>query len=168
MRRPIIVFAALGFLTFCPSFANADMCFRYQKTGGGTLVAKGQRLPAVNTCAPLAMFEHGGLAGAATGSICRDIADFTIIFHYTYDACIGPGHYFESATCRLQIQNGDLPTVSSTCRGTLAGGSGFFEIDDAVLEYCDGTKFPVLGGGGGQCFAGGFRHNRIEQTPSNK
>ena len=169
MRRPIMIFAALASFIVYPTLARADMCFRYQKTGGGTLVVKGGKLPAVNTCEPLAMFESGGLAGAATGSICRDINDFTVIFQYTYDACIGPGHYFESATCRLQIQNGNLPTVSSTCRGTLAGGSGFFEIDDAVLEYCDGAKFPVLGGGGGQCFAGGFRHNKIDPaTPSSK
>ena len=95
MRRPIMIFAALASFIVYPTLASADMCFRYQKTGGGTLVVKGGKLPAVNTCEPLAMFESGGLAGAATGSICRDINDFTVIFHYTYDACIGPGHYFE-------------------------------------------------------------------------
>jgi hypothetical protein len=162
MGTKALIAATAAFLATCTTASYADMCFRYQKTGGGTLVAKGAKLPAVNTCEPLPMFEFGGLAGAATGSICRDINDFTIVFHYTYDACIGPGHYFESATCRLQIQNGDLPTVSSTCRGTLADGSGFFEVDDAKLEYCDGAKFPVLGGGGGQCFAGGPIRHKIE------
>jgi|SRR6266568_1003209 hypothetical protein len=167
LRKGLLLIAALGLIIASQSGARADMCFRYQVTGGGTLVAKGAKLPAVNTCEPLAMFENGGLAGAATGSICRDINDFTIIFHYTYDACIGPGSYFESATCRLQIQNGNLPTVSSSCRGTLAGGVPFLEVNDAILEFCDGTKLPVLGGGGGQC-VGGFSHRKLEpaMTPS--
>ena len=160
MRKSFMIVLTLASLAFVES-ARADMCFRYQTSGGGTLVAKGAKLPAVNTCEPLAMFENGGLAGAATGSICVDINDFTVLFHYTYDACIGPGNYFESATCRLQIQNGDLPTVSSSCRGTLAGGAGFLEVNDAILEYCDGG--PVLGGGGGQC-VGGFSHRKREPS----
>jgi hypothetical protein len=141
--------------------ARADLCFRYQTTGGGTLVARGAKLPAVNTCEPLAMFEQGGYGGAATGTICRDIADFTIIFQYTYDGCLHD--YFESGICRLQIQNGNLPTVSSTCRGTLAGGASFHEIDDGILEVCDGI--PVPGGGGGQCLARGFKHHTAEPQP---
>jgi hypothetical protein len=155
MLRKDLLAAVLGLVVTCAPIAKADICFRYQKTSGGTLVAKGAKLPAVNTCEPMALFESGGLAGAATGSICRDINDFTLVFHYTYDSCIGPDSYSESATCRLQIQNGNLPTVSSTCRGT-ANGTGFFEIDDAVMEFC-GDGISVPGGGGGQCL-GGFSH----------
>ncbi len=156
---------ALALMVVHEQSAKADLCFRYQATGGGTLVAKAAKLPAVNTCEPLAMFESGGLLGAATGSICVDVADFTIVFHYTYDGCIGPSSYFESATCRLQIQNGNLPTVSSSCRGTLAGGTPFAEINDAVLEYCDGANLPVLGGGGAQC-AVPFSHHKIDAAPN--
>ena len=129
----------------------ADLCFHYQKTGGGTLVAKRMLLPAVNTCAPLAMFENGGLIGAATGSICVDNEDFTVIFHYTYDGCLE--NYFESGTCRLQIQNGDLPTVSSSCRVTLADGTSFLEIDDGKLEHCNVASVP---GGGGSTVCSGI------------
>jgi hypothetical protein len=143
--------------------ARADLCFRYRTTSGGTLVARGASLPAVNTCAPLAMFEQEGYGGAATGTICVDAADFTVIFQYTYDGCISD--YFESGICRLQIQNGNLPTVSSTCRGTLAGGASFHEIDDGILEVCDGI--PVSGGGGGQCLARGKRHN-VEPVMPNR
>jgi hypothetical protein len=68
------------------------------------------------------MYEaaSGGLGGAATGSICTDgTADNTIVYHYTYDGCTG--NYFESGTCRLQLNGdgqhpGDLPTGGSTCR----------------------------------------------------
>jgi hypothetical protein len=53
------------------------MCFRYltAATAGGTLVAKGAKLPAPNTCETLALFEklQTGLEGAATGSICVDV-----------------------------------------------------------------------------------------------
>jgi hypothetical protein len=139
--------------------ARADLCFRYQLTGGGTLVARGAKLPAVDTCEPLAMFENGGYFGAATGTICRDINDFTVIFQYTYDGCTTD--YFESGICRLQIQNGSLPTVSSTCRGTLAGGTFFHETNDGIIEVCAGI--PVLGGGGAQC-KGGFKHHTDEPT----
>ena len=83
MNKKALIAATAAFLATCTTASFADMCFRYQKTGGGTLVAKGAKLPAVNTCEPLPMFESGGLAGAATGSICRDINDFTVIFHYT-------------------------------------------------------------------------------------
>jgi len=128
------------------------------------LLPKGVSLPAVNTCQPLALFERGGLGGAAAGSICVDDADFTVVFHYTFHSCVGaPGSWFESATCRLQLASGGtLPTVSSSCRGT-ANGSGFLEVNDAILEFCDGG--PVLGGGGAQC-AAGDPYPRRTMTPS--
>jgi hypothetical protein len=115
----------------------ADLCFQYG-SGGGIVVAKGATLPKANTCQSLAMYEvgAGGREGAATGSICQDWAGATVIFHYTYDACIGhPGSYFESATCRLQLNNGNLPTTSSSCRGKVNNGD--FADSTLKLWSCD-------------------------------
>lgn len=162
-RKGLPLIVALGLVITSAPIAKADLCFRYQNTGGGVLVARGAKLPAVNTCEPLAMFEAGGFGGAATGTICRDINDFTVIFQYTYDGCTTD--YFESGICRLQIQNGSLPTVSSTCRGTLAGGAHFFESNDGKIELCDAAQYPVPGGGGGQCY-GGFKHHTVEPEVS--
>jgi hypothetical protein len=159
LRKGLLLVTALGLVIVSSPVARADMCFSYKKSGGGTLVAKGAKLPATNTCETLALFESGGQGGAATGSICMDNATFTIIFHYTYDGCTA--NYFESATCALQIQNGNLPTVSSSCRGT-ANGSPFQEVNDAVLEPCEVTAIP--GGGGGRC-TGGFSHRTGVSAP---
>ena len=93
LHKHLLRIAIFGLVVVSAPFAKADMCFRYTTTGGGTLVAKGGKLPATNTCEPLAFFEEGGLAGAATGSICVDVNDFTVVLHYTYDGCIGPGSY---------------------------------------------------------------------------
>jgi hypothetical protein len=122
----------------------------------------------------LALFESGSLIGAANGMICRDtVGGVTIVFHYTYDACIGPGSYFESATCRLQLNNdGNFPTVSGVCRGMLAGGSGpnhpltAFLDDTPKIDQCVAVDVP--GGGGGQCFAGGkgFLHKELDDKQS--
>jgi hypothetical protein len=142
-RSRLTLLPLLGIAFACPTAARADLCFRYQKSGGGTLVAKNARLPAPNACESLAMFEvegkdgpsTKGLEGAATGSICTDVAGATVIFHYTYDGCLGPGSYFESATCRLKLQNGALPTTFGGCRGK-ANQSDFHD-DSAILSTCD-------------------------------
>ncbi len=113
---PLIV--ALGSVFVGLPAARADICFQY-KTGGAPTVAKGAKLPAKNTCVPLALFEAdepGSRGGAANAMLCRD-NDITLVFHYDYDACTGPGSYSESATCRLSIPNGDLPTAASSCNG---------------------------------------------------
>jgi hypothetical protein len=128
--------------------AQADLCFRYQKSGGGTLVARGATLPAPDTCQTFAFFEKKespddpGLAGAATGSICVEPEDETIaIFHYTYDGCMGPFSYFESATCRFQLRNDhSLPSIFGGCRGKVSGEDKLmhdFDDDSAILESCD-------------------------------
>jgi hypothetical protein len=150
--------AAFGFVIISTPDAKADLCFRYQNTSSGTLVARGAKLPAENTCEPLAMFEDGGFLGAATGTICVSATGFTVIFQYTYDGCVAD--YFESGICRLQIQNGTLPTVSSTCRGTLAGGTFFHEFNDGIIEVCSGIQVPS--GGGGQCRP--FKHHTVEPS----
>jgi hypothetical protein len=92
--------------------------------------------------------------------ICRDGVDNrTIIFHYTYNGC--SSDYFESATCRIQLDDSNR-TASSSCRGTLSSGTPFIENNDAVIEMCSGNIIP--GGGGGQC-SGGFSHRTGVQVP---
>jgi hypothetical protein len=170
-HRAILFSAALIGLSLAnPPDAKADLCFRYG-SGGGTLVAKGATIPREGTCQSLALYEvqPGGRAGAANGLVCRDgpgSGGVTIIFHYNYDACIGPGSYTESATCRLQLNNaGNLPTVGSSCRGT-ANGSPFFDLT-LRLDNCAGVDTTVPGGGGGQCFAGsGFSHQKLDEEQS--
>jgi hypothetical protein len=168
-RKCLLLIAALTLVAGSAQNARADMCIQYKKTGGGILVAQGARVPAVNTCQPLAMYEAaiGGLGGAATGSICTDgTSDTTLVYHYTYDGCTGD--YFESGTCRLQLNEGNLPTTSSTCRITLGGGVFYLEIDDLQIWTCDGSQgsLRVPGGGGGQCFAGGRRRSGPTVSPS--
>ena len=162
--------AVIGLSLANPPNARADLCFHYS-TGGGTLVARDATLPRESTCQPLALFEAGGRIGAANGMLCRDtVGGATLVFHYTYDACVGPGSYFESATCRLQINNaGSLPTVSGICRGVFASGSGHQTLTTFVdgspkIEQCTGVDVP--GGGGGQCFGKGFFHKELDENQS--
>jgi hypothetical protein len=157
LKKRLLLAVALGFVIGSTTSARADLCFRYQKSGGGKAVARGATLPARDTCNSLALFESGGGAGAANGVICRDgVENRTILFHYTYHSCLGP-NYFESGTCRMQLDDNNN-FVSSTCRGTFAtngGMSTFLVIDDGVVESCTGIVVP--GGGGGACF-GSFFH----------
>jgi len=115
----------------------ADLCFQYG-SGGGIAVARGATVPAPNKCQNLALYEVGaaGLEGAATGSICQDWAGATLVFHYTYDACLGnPGGYFESATCRIELKDGRLPSTASSCRGKVNNGT--FTDDTLKVWSCD-------------------------------
>ena len=164
--------AVIGLSLANPPNAGADLCFRYG-SGGGTAVARDATIPKQGTCQALALFETGGRAGAANGMICRDsVGGVTLVFHYTYDACIGPGSYFESATCRAQLDSNDnLPTVSSYCRGMYATGSGShqnliaFQDGTLKVEQCAGVDVP--GGGGGQCFAGrGLSQGELDEKQS--
>jgi hypothetical protein len=92
--------------------------------------------------------------------ICRDGVDNrTIIFHYTYNGC--GSDYFESATCRIQLDDSNQ-TTSSSCRGTLSNGTAFRELNDAVIETCSGLVIP--GGGGAACW-GGFSHRTGAEVP---
>ena len=84
--KGLLLVVSLGVVFIGVPNAKADLCFRYAKSGGGTLVARGAQLPASGNCQPLALFESGGLIGAANGMICRDNTDGrTIVFHYTYN-----------------------------------------------------------------------------------
>jgi hypothetical protein len=83
-------------------------------THGGFLRQKccfafGATLPALpNSCTPVTLVEQseGGRGGIATGSIFMGDTGSsrpTLVYQYTYDACAGPGGYFESATCPIDI-----------------------------------------------------------------
>ena len=117
LRKALLLTAALSLIIgSTPNAGGADLCFRYKKSGGGTLVARGAQLPARDTCHSLALFESGGQGGHANGMICRDnVESTTIRFHYTYDGCLGGPTWFESGTCYIQLtaNNG---FVSSSCR----------------------------------------------------
>jgi hypothetical protein len=165
MHRTILLSAVIGLSLANATGARADLCFRYTKSGGGTLVAKDAKVPEPGTCqplAPLALFEVGGALGAANGMICRDgpgVGGRLILFHYNYDACLGsgdpePNSYTESGTCRLQLGSagsGSLPTQFSFCRLTLSGGkpgsygvrSHVPQLDDLQITECFGLDPPT-------------------------
>lgn len=129
-RKGVLLIAFLVPAFASTSDARADMCFQYG-SGGGVTIAIGAKVPPINTCTPVSLVEqiYGGRLGLATGSICRSEEGGsrpTLVFQYTYDACTGPGGYFESATCRIDLGiNGDLPTKpsdqNSYCNGVYAG-----------------------------------------------
>jgi hypothetical protein len=145
-RRAMPLASAAALSLVVSTAAHADLCFRYTKSGGGTVVARGAKVPAPNTCITLALYEvdgrYGkGLQGAATGSLCTDWAGATMIYHYTYDGCLGPNRYFESATCRLQLRDGNVPTTFGGCRGTV-NNTGFTD-DSLVAEFCNGEDVAL-------------------------
>ena len=95
-RKSLSLIAGLGLVFVNSPRSNADICFQYG-TGGAPLVARGVSLPAKNSCVPLALFEaneFGTRLGAANGMLCRD-NDITLVYHYNYNACTGPGNYAE-------------------------------------------------------------------------
>jgi hypothetical protein len=139
LHKSLLLMASVGALLACPS-AQADVCFQYG--GQAPLVAKGAKLPPPNACIPVPVveqdFQPGQLSrvGIATGSLCMGdpgSGDPIVVFQYTYDACQGPGSYFESATCRIDILSSSgggvisLPTEnpgskqSSYCNGVYTG-----------------------------------------------
>ena len=149
LRKSLLFIGTLGLVIASPLAAKADICFRYQ-TGGGTLVAKGANLPARNTCENLAMFEVGGLAGAATGSLCKGWNDNSVVYHYAYHSCLGPGSYFESGTCYGHLSTGQLPLTNSSCRIT-ANGSPFLDTTLSIFSGPDCVKLNVPDANGPEC-----------------
>jgi hypothetical protein len=180
LRKRMLFIASL-----LPVFANtpaaqADICFQYG-SGGAVAIAIGAKVPPVNTCIPVSIVEqiYGGRLGLATGSICNSEQGSsrpTLVFQYTYDACSGPGGYFESATCRidLEIPSGDLPNQPSSqkslCNGVYVGlqpnqSGPLKQFNDFTLRAwnCTGGPFVVPGGGSAQCFAYRLRNGSVDQ-----
>jgi hypothetical protein len=182
LRKGVLLTAFLVPVFASTPGARADMCFQYG-TGGGVAIAIGAKVPAINTCTPVSLVEqiYGGRLGLATGSICRSEEGSsrpTLVFQYTYDACSGPGGYFESATCRIDLGiNGDLPTTqpkdqNSWCNGVFANpaphqSGPLTHFNDPTLRvwYCTGGPFVVPGGGSAQCFALSRQHTKTDETP---
>ncbi len=184
-RKGLLLIASLG-----PIFTNvgvrADICFQYG-TGGGVVVAKGAKLPAPNACTPVTLVEQfeGGRIGIATGSICTGDTGSsrpTLVYQYTYDACAGPGGYFEFATCRIDISGSSLggavdlprePTQQpSSCNGVYADPTAnqsgpLTQFTDETLKVWSCNNFPLVpAGGGAQClgFAKRFSHPPSGET----
>ena len=172
LRKSLMLSGSLG-------LARADICFEYGT--GGFSIAVGAKVPAVpDTCIRVSLAEQlgpGSRAGVATGTICRAAQGSskpTLVVQYTYDSCVGPGSYFESATCRLDLDiNGDLPSAKdpsqiSSCNGVyvglLPGHSGpLHQLTDTTLKAWNCTPGPlgaVIGGGGAQCLAGQSKEDR--------
>lgn len=170
LRKGVLLTAFLLPIVDSTPSALADICFQYG-TGGGISIAIGAKVPPVNTCTPVSLVEqiYGGRLGLATGSICNSEQGSsrpTLVFQYTYDACSGPGGYFESATCRidLEIPSGNLPdqpsNQNSWCNGVYVSLSSnksgpLTQFNDSSLKAwnCAGGPFVVPGGGSTQCFA---------------
>jgi hypothetical protein len=185
MLRKVVLLTAFLLPVFASApVAQADICFQYG-TGGGIAIAIGAKVPPVNTCTPVSLVEqiYGGRLGLATGSICNSEQGSsrpTLVFQYTYDACSGPGGYFESATCRidLEVPSGNLPNQPSNqnswCNGVYvslpSNQSGpLTQFNDSTLKAwnCTGGPFVVPGGGSAQCFARRLRDRTVE-SPATK
>ena len=112
LRQGLTFLAMLGLAAVHAPGARADLCFRYG-SGGGTLVAKGAAVPAPNTCRTLAMFESGGSAGPATGSICREWSGFTVPGGARYLIPLTPAqHRAEGSDGRTSVNRGAAGVVA--------------------------------------------------------
>jgi len=152
MIKPIFfITVAFGLVLASAPNARAALCFQYTKSGGGIAVAQAD-LPEPNRCVSLALYEvepPPSLLGAANGTLCRSTQDNFVIYHYTFQGCMGlnkTDSYFESATCRVQLgRDGSLPSGFSICRGTVISGKpgaagqvgNFVVTDDLVISKCD-------------------------------
>jgi hypothetical protein len=171
LRKNLLLVFSLGAVFVCAG-ARADVCFQYD--GQAPLVAKGAKLPPPNACIPVPVveqdFQPGQLSrvGIATGSLCMGdpgSGNPIVVFQYTYDACGGPGSYFESATCRIDILSSSgggvisLPTEnpgskqSSFCNGVFTGllpnqAGGLRQFTDQSLRVwdCTNSNFHVPAG----------------------
>ena len=181
LRKSALLSAFIVSVCAIPPTARADICFQYG-TGGGVSVAVAAKVPAINNCSPVTLVEqvYGGRLGVGTGSICRSEEGSsrpTLVYQYTYNACSGPGGYFESATCRIDLDiNGELPTKpsdqNSLCNGVYAGlmpnqSGPLKQFNDSTLKVwsCAGGPFVVPGGGSAQCFANRPR-TRSDERPA--
>ncbi len=115
-----------------------------------------------NTCDRVTVVT--GDAGVGTGSICRaqqGAGGPTLVYHYVFSGCTSP--YFESATCRIRLEDqGDLPSdkagtfikQTSSCSGVAAGMApgqtsplkGFSYSNDLKAWNCTAGDFAVISG----------------------
>ena len=170
LKQACLTTLTLGLIVASTPNAGAALCFQYKKSGGGVSVAQ-TSLPAPNRCRTFPLYEVGTnpattLLGAGTGSLCTSTNSPMVIYHYTYEGCmpLGGENYFESGTCRLQLdRNGRLPTQFSVCRGALITGKpgqpgkagNFFNTDDLVITECDSNndiQFQVPSGEVSECW----------------
>ncbi len=172
LHKRLLLSASLGLAVAAVAPARADICFEYTGSSPGAVgIAIGAKIPsAPNSCVTVSVVDQSAPGGIATGSICRSEQGGgrpTLVYHYTYNACTGS--YFESATCRLDLElNGDLPSQKtasqvSSCSGVAAdpapgqsaslGGWSYF--NDLKAWNCNPGPFAVPGGGGAQCLARG-------------
>ncbi len=70
LRKTLLLIASLVPAIAITPGARADICFEYG-SGGGTSVAKGAKVPPVNTCIRVTPVDLGARLGVATGSICQ-------------------------------------------------------------------------------------------------
>jgi hypothetical protein len=188
-KSPLLLIVSLGSVLAC-SGAQADICFLYG-SGGGMSVAKGAKLPPVNACMPVALVEQDGVGsrvGVATGSVCMGDTGSgfpTVVFQYTYDACSGPGSYFESATCRININSSSgggvigLPTEDpgsekqpSYCNGVYTGlgpnqAGPLRQFTDQTLRVwdCTNANYHVPGGPITDCNGHRVGRRSFDPTP---
>jgi len=159
--------ASVGLALVSTAPARADICFEYTVSGGGIGIALGAKVPATpNTCERVTVVSADG--GVATGSICRSEEGSTrptLVYQYSLSLCTNA--YFESATCRLDLDiNSDLPSQkpasqSSSCTGVSANMApgqsspltGFSYYNDLKAWKCTAGPFAVIGGGGATCHA---------------
>ena len=174
-RKSLSLIAGLGLVFVNSPRSNADICFQYG-TGGAPLVARGLSLPAKNSCVPLALFEANefGTRLSALQTVCSvetmhtRLCITTIITRVQVLATSR-----SSATCRLAMYTGDLPSTSSNCNGQysapLANQTGpVKQFSDFSLKawYCNGKDVPG-GGFSAQCLAEwGFSHPELGDSTS--
>ena len=151
--------AAFGFVIISTPDAKADLCFRYQNTSSG-LSSRGEQSFLQKTranrwrCSRMEVFWALQLVLSA-------LVQLVLPSSFNIPTTVALPTTSSSGICRLQIQNGTLPTVSSTCRGTLAGGTFFHEFNDGIIQVCSGIQVPS--GGGGQCIP--FKqHHTVEPS----
>jgi hypothetical protein len=180
LRKGLMLSAPLALVVASTAYVRADICFEYTGSSPGIVaVAIGAKVPATpNACITISVVDQSAPGGVATGSICRSEEGSsrpTLVYHYTYNSCVGS--YFESATCRLELEsNGDLPaqksnSQSSSCSGVavnlMTGQSGplggWSYSNDLKAWNCSPGPFAVPGGGGAQCVARANR--RALDTP---
>jgi hypothetical protein len=129
-----IALASLG--TTATTAKAVDLCFSYQ--GGGSIVAKGFKVPRRNRCTPFNGFQVVG-GGGFTGVGCTSADGAQMILSYRLqDDRRGPTGYFEAGTCRIPVSLTPGAGVGG-CSGTAisAPGTAVHFVDVATIRLCN-------------------------------